>query len=185
MSCLSKHETQEWLMGKEGTEIVPNIRFLGDGEVYDICGVKFGVCGGNYSYKSYTHRRWTRRRRYDTTNRGRGYKRKYLDHIMPYMIVNLLDKPFDVLLTHEAPMGTGIIGHPQWRQQDERGNYLPLGCPGFNVLIDQINPKYHFHGHHHTFRKSQIGDTAVYCLDKVDELSDSSRCMLVLDITGE
>ena len=180
--CRGNHEDQLWLLGKEGTEIVPNITFLGDGTVYDILGVRFGVCGGNYSYKSYSHRKWSREKRYG--DRGHGMKMKYYDHIMPYMVEDLIDQQFDVLLTHEAPIGTGIQGIPAFVQHDENGKKLPLGCPEFNKLLQTVNPKIHVHGHHHIFKKTTVGLTTVYCLDKVDAYTPAADCMLVLP-TGE
>tara|TARA_Y100000310_G_C20689909_1_gene821549 strand:+ start:2051 stop:2794 length:744 start_codon:yes stop_codon:yes gene_type:complete len=179
--CRGNHETQQWLMGKEGQEVATNILFLGDGKVYNINGLKIGVCGGNYSWKSYAIRRWTRERRYDT-NLYTARPRKWYDHIMPYMVKELMDKEFDVFLTHEAPNHTGIIGRPQFRQQNDKGDYLPLGCPGFNKIIRDVRPKYQFHGHHHTFNKVRIDATTVYCLNKVDEHASSSQCMLVIDL---
>jgi Icc-related predicted phosphoesterase len=51
----------------------------------------------------------------------------------------------DILLTHEAPTGTGAIGEVRW------GNPLTCGIPQLRKLWETIRPKWQIGGHYHKY----------------------------------
>lgn len=51
-----------------------------------------------------------------------------------------IKNPVDILITHEAPTGVGIVK-----------NGSELGNPHINLLIDSLHPKIAIFGHHHHF----------------------------------
>jgi Icc-related predicted phosphoesterase len=63
----------------------------------------------------------------------------------------------DLLLTHEAPTGTGSIGDP-WRHKDGKG-HLTCGDAGLRVLWADVQPKWQINGHyhrHHTYSEGGL-----------------------------
>ncbi len=67
---------------------------------------------------------------------------------------------FDVLLSHDGPKTCS----------------LPRGCQEITDLIERTQPSYAYHGHHHYSYETNIGDTKVVGLDKVDS---QGRCIKV------
>jgi hypothetical protein len=60
----------------------------------------------------------------------------------------------DILLTHEAPVGLGVLKKGQ-----------ELGKEHINQLIEKLRPRVAFFGHHHQYHEANLGDTIVMGMD--------------------
>lgn len=140
-AILGNHDDASLFCRYAGKEIVPSLHLLPQGKVtsVDVGGrsLHIGSLGGNYSPKFFQT---------DPENLPPGK----LKHYTETHINSLIEKrPFDILLTHEAP--TGFIS---------RGG-ADLGRPEIRVLIERAEPRFAFFGHHHQRVEGKIGDTTV------------------------
>lgn len=177
------HEDQEYLRKLElqqqelsphkvwncAIEILPNLLYIPDGYVVDILGVRFAGWGGNFAYKT-----WKQDMSYWRTDGRR------LNHMTRDRFERLIRSQFDVLLTHDAPIGSGVVGKAgvDIPYDEQTGN----GCPPIRDLIDHCQPRYQINGHWHEYHKNQFGRTEAYVLDKVSPRMDVNRSMLVLEL---
>jgi Icc-related predicted phosphoesterase len=151
-------------------QLCPNIYYVPDGHVVDIQGVRFAAWGGNFSSKT-----WNSKVGYWDLPDGRK-----LNHMTQDIYEHLLTEKFDVLLTHDAPIGSGVVGAMNIKlPKDEMSG---AGCEPVLKLIDLNQPRYQFNGHWHQFRKNQFGRTTAYVLDKVAPHEPDALCMEVLEL---
>lgn len=152
-------------------EIAPNFFYIPDGHVVEIGGARFAAWGGNFAYKT-----WEQRLGYWDPQR----KDRRLNHMTVDVYERLLGSTAEVLLTHDAPIGSGVSG--------AMGIQLPKeemtsgGCQPIRTLIDVMRPRYQCGGHWHEYRKNVFGDTIAFVLDKVDPNQPDARYMEVLEI---
>lgn len=75
----------------------------------------------------------------------------------------ILDGPdFDILLSHEATTGLGVL---RTKVQLE-GQPLDLGRPEIREILDAKQPRFAFSGHHHCLRRAKIGRTEAYAVPR-------------------
>lgn len=144
---LGNHDDATLFYEYAGREIVPSLHLLPQGEVLDLTvnkrTIRIGVIGGNYSSKNYPKEPDQLQQA-----RKRHYTRTHINSV-------LNQAPVDILLTHEAPLGFIV----------RRGS--DVGRPEINELIERLQPKLAFFGHHHTRVSGQIGTTIVTGLDHI------------------
>lgn len=85
-------------------------------------------------------------------NNQHGLFSKFYDQNGFQKALSLAD--IDILITHEAPLGLGVIK-----------NGKDLGNSHINDLINTLRPRVCFFGHHHQVYSGKIGNTNVYGLD--------------------
>lgn len=73
----------------------------------------------------------------------------------------------DILLIHDCP--SGVLK-----------DYPERGSPRLRELIEETQPKYVFHGHHHRYNYTKIGRTEVIGLGMIG--SEKEQSIHVLDI---
>lgn len=71
--------------------------------------------------------------------------------------------PIDILLTHEAPTGTGKIGDSYW------GNPWGCGIPELRTLWETVRPKWQVNGHYHKKHVHQEDGLNHMILDVAEE----------------
>ncbi len=140
------HEDQEELQEiekeKNGLDqprsclILPRLWYLPDGSITEIQGVKIAGLGGNYGPSSWEKDYWKKYRRLEHTTKDRWQM--------------LLDKNFDVLLSHDGPDGFDYPGNPHLRE-----------------LIEKCQPKWAFCGHYHHLIKGNINQTEIRFLQRI------------------
>jgi len=149
-AILGNHDDAELFYQYAGREIVPSLHLLSQGIVTSIkvggVDVRIGVLGGNYSQKFF---------KTDPEKLPQGRKRHYTQAHIDSLINN---KPFDILLTHEAP--TGLV----------KRNDNDLGRLEITDLIERTQPQMAFFGHHHTHASDNIGKTVVTGLARIQNL---------------
>ena len=94
-ATISTYETKEWNGGTVWYEPhYPNLLFAKDGEIYTINGIRYLVIGGAYSVDKYYRLR-----------RGYGWwaDEQPSAEIKRYVESQIMDKPFDVILSHTCP----------------------------------------------------------------------------------
>lgn len=152
-------------------EVAPNFFYIPDGHVVEIGGVKFAAWGGNFAYRT-----WKQRMGYwDLQRKGRR-----LNHMTVDVYERLLTGGYDVLLTHDAPIGSGVVGAVGIELPEEEmtgGGNQPI-----RTLIDVVRPKYQINGHWHEYHKNVFGDTTAFVLDKTDPHKPEAHCMEVLEL---
>lgn len=152
-------------------EICPNMFYIPDGHIVELGGVKFAAWGGNFSSKT-----WNSGTEYWDPN----LKGRRLNHMTRDVFERLVREQYDVLLTHDAPVGAGVVGAMNIKlPKDEMSG---TGCAPIKELIDTVQPRYQINGHWHQFRKNQFGRTTAYVLDKVAPHEPEALCMEVLEL---
>lgn len=152
-------------------EISPNFFYIPDGHVVDIGGVRFAAWGGNFAYLT-----WKNRMKYwDSRRQGRR-----LNHMTVDVYERLLEGGYEVLLTHDAPLGSGVVGAMgvELPEDEMTGG----GCQPIRTLIDVVRPRFALSGHWHEYHKNVFGDTTHFVLDKTDPHKPDAYCMEVLDL---
>lgn len=159
-------------------EICPNLHYLPDGHIVNIGGWKFAAWGGNFAKKT-----WENNLGYwDPKLHGRR-----LNHMTRDVFERLLHSEFDVLLTHDAPIGSGVVGAVGVELPEEE--MTGGGCAPIKELIEVVAPKYQFNGHWHEFHYNQFANssqlgypTKAFVLDKVDPHYPETHCLEVFEI---
>jgi Icc-related predicted phosphoesterase len=102
----------------------------------------------------------------------------------------LIRERFDILVTHDAPTGTGlrtgsgVLLDPESMTEDNVGG---PGVPYIRELIETVEPRYQFGGHWHQFRHTKFnrhGSTDAYILDKCQPDGRHRQCMEVIELPG-
>lgn len=131
------HEDYDFLGNSDSArEIVPGLIYLPQGAVIELDDVRFGILGGNYA-SSY----------FGKTKLNGGRRR----HFTSQDIEAIVNKGFDVLLSHEGPKS------PEQNR----------GCEILNEIIARTIPSKVYHGHHHHSYRTIIGETEVIGLSKI------------------
>ena len=94
----------------------------------------------------------------------------------------LLSKSFDILLTHDAPVGTPLKGNPGAARYLSPDEMTGNGCLPIRELIDVCQPRYAFSGHWHESHQTQFGRTSHFVLDKTTPSGSDRRCYEVLEL---
>ena len=133
---------------------IPNLNYMKNGMVYDIDGVRFGAIGGNYSP--------TRFKLDKKHKKLQGVRRKHFNY---QDIENLKQiKNIDVIIAHECPLDVGLISKFDKKE---------CGSKEIRELIEEIQPKYYFHGHYHRFNETKINKSKVIGLGIIEGKSQS------------
>lgn len=159
-------------------EICPGMNYLPDGHIIDIGGWKFAAWGGNFAKKT-----WENNLGYWEHN----LQGRRLNHMTRDVFERLIRSEFDVLLTHDAPIGSGVVGAVGVELPEEE--MTGGGCAPIKELIEVVAPKYQFNGHWHEYHYNQFPNrskfgfpTKAFVLDKVDPLKPEAHCMEVFEI---
>ncbi|MFH1652555.1 MAG: metallophosphoesterase [Pseudomonadota bacterium] len=146
---LGNHDDADLYYQYAGKEIVPSLHILRQGDVTSIetCGVtlNIGVLGGNYSSRYFE---------FKPSQLPRGRRRHYTKTHIESLAAKT---PFDILLTHEAPLGF-VFKHGQ-----------DIGRPEISGLISATKPRFAFFGHHHRCYAGMIGDTKIIGLPDAND----------------
>ena len=140
------HESLEYLekfnrdFSQDIYRLNENLYYLPTGRYAIINGLKIGALGGNYAKTRYDKSRVEL-----SQGRLRHYTREDVDRLIKST------DTLDILLTHEASSPYII------RNRD-------VGRPEINRIINKLQPKYHFYGHHHRENKKLIGKTLSQCV---------------------
>lgn len=140
-AILGNHDDADLFYQYAGKEILPSLFLMAQGQVISVkignSDLRIAALGGNYSPKFFE------------TNpddlpqgRKRHYTKAHIDSILD-------NAPVDILFTHEAP--TGFI--------KRRGG--DVGRPEIKNLIENLQPKLAFFGHHHQYVTGKIKNTVV------------------------
>lgn len=129
-------------------EIKKNLWYIPLGHHFNYKGINIGGLGGNYSPTRYNLKRC------DLSGKRRRHYTQYdVDKLLK------LDS-LDILLTHEAP-SPHLVKYLIEYEED-------IGRYEITDIINNLNPKYHFYGHHHHYRLNKIGRTLSFCVPIYD-----------------
>jgi Icc-related predicted phosphoesterase len=194
------HEDQEFLMNYEKRlmelhpgdhlqrciEICTNLFYIPDGHIIKLGDIKLAGWGGCWGQKTWDMDYWSSAR---CQPNNRGYTRK-LNHMTRDRFEHLMRSGFDILVTHDAPTGTGVKGFTDRKAAQEAGiepTEDVFGGPGVGYireLIEEVKPRYHFNGHYHEYHKNLFaGDrTTAFVLGRVYPEGETHLCMEVLEL---
>lgn len=115
------------------SKVNKNVYFVPRPSVFILFGVTFLGLGGNYGSSDF-----------DKENQKKWhYSQRMFDEAKE--LSN--DIPIDILLTHESPIGI------------RKGTRIINARPEITDLVEFIQPKYAFFGHHHAWLSGKIGET--------------------------
>ena len=138
------HEDFDFLEAHEkNNEVARNIFYLPNQTIIKPDGrIKIGILGGNWSWKYYM--------------KGKLKKKKDKRQYFNQQDIEFFRKhPVNILLFHAYPQGVMKNGEDK-------------GSPRLTELIEEIQPRYAFHGHRHRYNHAKIGRTEVIGLDIID-----------------
>jgi len=156
------HENFDFLKEHENKEILPNLTYLTNQQIFRLGSLNIGIMGGNYAPSKYNITR-------EKLGKN-GNASKYFN----FEDINFLkDKSVDVLLTHDAPENQVLPGISKGK-----------GCNEIKSLIEKLQPKYAFHGHYHTPCKyrTMIGDTKIVGLPLITNKSIHEKPYYILEV---
>ncbi len=137
-----------------------NVHFIPQGHHVAIGNMTVSGMGGIYSSvrtKLPTDQLTGRERRFYTTEEFKNFRA-----IDPAWV----GAPADILITHQAP--AGCLPN-KTKGYDE-------GSPQIQALLDRVQPRFHFHGHHHTnYQKKYDENTTVVGLGNFGKNDKSYR----------
>lgn len=190
------HEDQEFLLNLERErkgyclrhpiEIVPNLFYVPDGCVFQIDGIRIAGWGGCWGKNTWDMDYWSPQR---LASNNKGYTRR-LNHMTRDVFERLIRERFDILATHDSPIGTGIQGMPNPEgslldpETMSEDNPEGKGVPYIRELIETVRPKYHFSGHWHEFRKNTFGggQTTSFVLNKVSRCGENRGSVEIVEL---
>lgn len=143
-----------------------NITYLKNGTILEIGNMVIATFGGIYSPKKF----------YWNSSALKEYnKRFYTEKEMNELLfkVENLNKPVDVLITHEA--AAGVL--PEMKSHVDEGREV------LTDLLKTIKPKYYIHGHHHVSYEASYGNTKVIGLGNFKQ--DKNAYVVFNIVTGE
>jgi len=188
-ALMGNHEDIKWINRWSNDPYrIPGMHLLPDGEITEVLGLKIGSIWGNYSPVSWQHpERVILHRALAWEDQPRSYSERIAMHINRLAVERLLalPGPMDVLVTHDSSPRTlpaefkvdmaseikEAMGLEKW----ERAG----GCPGFDQIIDQFQPRRYFFGHLHRSATIDLGPTKA-CL--VDALGYSPHWSVIIDV---
>ena len=157
------HEDQEFLITFEkrlmqeypkdylnhSVQVCPNLHYLPDGHIITLNDVRIAGWGGCWGQNTWDMEYWSAERAARNQN---GYAKR-LNHMTRDRFERLMRTQFDVLVTHDAPVGSGVQGMPNVDESlidpESVSDHNPdgKGVPHIRELIETVRPKYHFNGH--------------------------------------
>lgn len=143
-----------------------NVTYLKNGTVLEIGNLVVATLGGIYSPVKF----------YWNSNQLKEYNRRfYTEEEMNSLIseVEKLNKPVDILITHEA--AAGIL--PEMKSKADEGKQV------LTDLINKLQPKYYIHGHHHRSYEGQLNNTKIIGLGNFKQNTDAY--VVFNTVTGE
>ncbi len=153
------HEDFAWLEERRGQgqfEVVPGIRYLPNGEVFEIESdserLRIGGIGGCHGPSNYEKH----------SKNLQGRERRHFTHDEIMRLCGR--KQIDILLLHNAPAGVEFI----WRRPDGsvRRRYASE-AEGLAEAISRTRPIVCFFGHHHTRLDAEVAGVRCIGLNKV------------------
>ncbi len=176
---LQKDHPKDYL--SRAAPICDNLLYVPDGHVIELGGKRIASWGGCFSAKTWEMGYWSEERK--TPSKKKGNHPNRLNHMTRDRFELLMRSQFDILVTHEAPLGCGVHGAPNpSRMLIDPEEMTGGGVQQITELINMVRPEYQFNGHWHEFCQSQIGQTKCMVLDKVHPDKEDARWMEVLDI---
>jgi hypothetical protein len=188
------HEDQEYLLDlqrprknlylRHPIEIVDDLHYVPDGCIFEMDGLRIAGWGGCWGKNTWNMGYWSPQR---AASNKEGYTRR-LNHMTRDIFERLRRERFDVLVTHDAPTGSGVTGMPNPEsslldpETVSEGNPDGPGMPFIRQLIDEVQPRYHFCGHWHEYRKVRFGETISTVLDKVHPGQPERHCMEIVEL---
>ena len=155
-------------------QICPGFFYIPDGHVVTIGTQVFAGWGGNFSQKT-----WDEGIKYRSSQMV-GRKANHMTKDVYERLAALKPGSVDVFLTHDAPVGSGVVGATTIKlPKDEMTGQ---GNTPTRSLIEILQPKYHFNGHWHQYRKNQFGATTSFVLDKLAPSNLDSHFMEVVEL---
>lgn len=159
--------------------IADNLLYVPDSHIIDLNGWRIASWGGCWGEKTFEMEYWSKERA--AVNKHNFAKR--LNHMTRDRFERLRRTQFDILVTHEAPIGSGVRGAPNPKSMAIDAEELTgRGVQQITDLILEIGPRYQFNGHWHEFCESTIGQTKCMVLDKVHRGGEHKKWMEVIDI---
>lgn len=123
----------EPMMGRTPQKNIHNFRMFYPGEILEICGLKVMGVGGAKTVDEH----------------------KIFHPFDPQIYKDVLERwwwaeepRIDLLVTHEAPAGTGMLGDI-YMSQKYNLNILDVGEPLLTELWEYVRPAWQINGHHH------------------------------------
>jgi len=169
-------------------EIHPNLHYIPDGHVVEVEGVKIASWGGCWSWKTFPMEYWGNDRHMKHTNKKYGpipYAKR-LEHMTRDRYERLMREDFDILMTHDAPTGCGVVGARDVKHIDSEtlSEDQPegTGVKFIRELIETVQPRMHFCGHWHQYHLNQIGETRSIVLDQIRPGKDPEFSLIVVEI---
>lgn len=141
------HEDFDFLETHENKEVAKNIIYLANQAIVRPDDkIKIGVLGGNWSGKYYQ-----REKKDIPGGRRRHFNFEDVDFFRKHHV--------DILLMHDCPRGV--------MEEEVRGS------PRLTELVEEMQPRYVFHGHHNRYNRATIGKTEVIGLRTIYEEGQS------------
>lgn len=168
--------------------ILPNLHYIPDGHVIDIQGIKIAGWGGCWSWKTFPLGYWSAQRHHLHSNKKKYGNRpwpKRLEHMTRDRGEQLLEEEFDILLTHDAPTGCGVIGSSSRfidAETKSEASDEGTGVRQIRELIETSKCQHSFSGHWHQYRELQISNSTHVCLDQLHPTHPTENSFRVLEI---
>lgn len=129
------HEDFGWLEPRRGQEVLPGLRYLGNGDVVDLGAIRVAGVGGCYAARIYDL----------PAARLEGGQRAHFTRNELERLRGVRD--VDVLLLHDAPAGIEIV--------HSRRSYV-TDAAGLRELVAEMRPRLCFFGHHHARVRTEV-----------------------------
>lgn len=168
-------------------EICPRFHYVPDGHIVRLGDWRFAAWGGNFAYKTWSSNLEYWDESLFRTNAGRISRR--LNHMTRDVYERLIREQFEVLVTHDAPQGSGVVG--KYGVDLPPDEMTENGCKPIRELIEVVAPIYQFNGHWHEFHQNSFPtqdkfgrNTKAFVLDRVDPRAPEVQCMEVIEVPG-
>jgi hypothetical protein len=165
---------------KEPIKIVDNLFYVPDGCIFKLGNSTVAGWGKCWGAKTWEMGYWSEQRAVKNKD---GYAKR-LSHMTRDIFERLVWESFDVLVTHDAPTGTGVKGgelpsdptlvDPEMLTEGQESG---LGVPYIRELIDTVQPYLQVGGHWHERRDNIFGNTRAVVLDKIYPGQDAFKAM--------
>jgi hypothetical protein len=148
------HEGFAWLDAQPGSEVLPGLFYLRNGQTFDLAGegtesIRVGGIGGCYGPKNYG----------GPSAELRGYSKRHYtrDEIETLAASSIVD----IVLTHDAP----AAGVKFERHRQGAGDVSESA--GLDLVLQRVQPRVCFFGHHHTRLDAEVAGVRCIGLNKV------------------
>lgn len=145
------HEDFVWLDAQPSTEVLPNMHYLKNGQVFELRDgdevLHVGGVGGCYGPSNFERRGATLQ----------GYAKRHYTRDELATLSARID--LDIVLTHDAPAGVRFDRH-------RRGEGFVSEAAGLDELLVKTQPRVCFFGHHHTRLDASVAGVPCLGLNK-------------------